>query len=89
MMNENEFINLCEYLVSGKYEKMNVSFTTPLVRFVYTHQMMPLTLLFAYMASTLRLPTTQFGIIELGSVVGQLLDGLFGDAESSEGEEST
>ena len=86
MMNENEFINLCEYLVSGKYEKLNVSFTTPLVRFVYTHQMMPLTLLFAYMASTLRLPTTQIGVIGLGSVVGQLLDGLFGESEDSEGE---
>lgn len=89
MMNENEFLSLCDYLVSDKLEKLNITFTPPLVRFVYTHQMMPLALLFAYMASTLRLPSPKIQIANLGEIVGQLLDGLFGDHGEPDGETST
>jgi hypothetical protein len=75
--------------VSDKLEKLNITFTPPLVRFVYTHQMMPLALLFAYMASTLRLPSPKIQIANLGEIVGQLLDGLFGDHGEPDGETST
>ncbi|MBQ6487080.1 hypothetical protein IJI89_01470 [Candidatus Saccharibacteria bacterium] len=89
MMNENEFLSLCDYLISDKMEKLNITFTPPLVRFVYTHQMMPLTLLFAYMASTLRLPAPKIEIANVGDIVGQLLDGIFGGLEAPDGETST
>ena len=89
MMNENEFLSLCDYLISDKMEKLNITFTPPLVRFVYTHQMMPLTLLFAYMASTLRLPAPKIEIANVGDLVGQLLDGIFGGLEAPDGETST
>ena len=88
MMNENEFLSLCDYLISDKMEKLNITFTPPLVRFVYTHQMMPLTLLFAYMASTLRLPAPKIEIANVGDIVGQLLDGIFGGLEAPDGETS-
>ena len=80
-MNENEFIAFCEQIISEKYEILNVSFTTPIIRFVYTHQMMPLTLLFAYMASTLRLPTLNIGVIDVTDMIGQVIDGIFGEPE--------
>ena len=89
MMNENEFLSLCDYLISDKMEKLNITFTPPLVRFVYTHQMMPLTLLFAYMASTLRLSAPKIEIANVGDIVGQLLDGIFGGLEAPDGETST
>lgn len=88
MMNENEFISLCEYLTSGKVEKLNISFSPPLIRFVYTHQMMPLTLQFAYMASTLRQPAPKLNALCISGAIGQLLDGLFGESEVT-GDEST
>lgn len=89
MMNENEFLSLCDYLISDKMEKLNITFAPPLVRFIYTHQMMPLTLLFAYMASTLRLPAPKIEIANVGDIVGQLLDGIFGGLEAPDGETST
>ena len=89
MMNENEFLSLCDYLVSDKMEKLNITFTPPLIRFIYTHQMMPLTLLFAYMASNLRLPAPKLELANVGEIVGQLLDGLFGDHGEPDGETST
>ena len=82
IMNENEYLSLIEYITSSKVETIPKDFSIPLVRYVYTHQMMPLTLLFAYMASSLREPDFNSNIAN--DIIGQILDGLMAGSDENE-----
>ncbi|MBQ7201875.1 hypothetical protein IJS18_00585 [Candidatus Saccharibacteria bacterium] len=80
ILEENQFLALCEYIL--QQNTLPRAFSTPLVRYVYTHQFMPSTLLFAYMAGSLR--ESDFNTIMASDIIGQILDGLSEEFEKEE-----
>lgn len=82
ILEEYEFIALARYLASGKIESISREFNSPIVRYVYAHQMLPLTMLFSYMAAALREP--DINPIRATDIIGQILEGLEGTFADSE-----
>lgn len=75
----DEFLTLAEYLTSGKKETMNVTYTLPFIRYVFSHELIPLNLLFAYMVSALREPNVTN--VDVIGIIGQIVDGIMGEEE--------
>ena len=61
-LSEDEFTKLTNALLymeeEGEFEKMHISWNVAFIRYVYQHSMLPDSMLFAYMAITLRQPST-------------------------------